>query len=267
MLRKDLLNEKKYIYYARTYRHLQYSPWKNTLFLCLLVVPSLVMFILYMDDITSFLSILAASILGKIFPGIPLNLSVSEFSFLGVIKFLDLPTVYPNLSFVFINFLVSLAIILFLVTGKRLGNSISIYLLMGFFVHLINCLYFIFSPTYFPYSAFDYSSLYMKQQVGIWITFIVLTAMFVSFMGRLGIITKLITFIGIMLYSFVFGAVRYIVFLYLIEKYSILYMAPMFFVLGPLFDFLYMVSIYGFFIDKMIKLYDSNEGREEWQWS
>ena len=259
--------KKKTIYYARTYRHLQYSPWKNTLFFCLLLVPSLVMFLLNMQNITSFLSILAASILGKIFRGIPLYVSDSEFSFLGVIEFLDLPTVYPNLSFVFINFLVSLVLVLFLVTGKRLGKPVSIYLLIGLFIHLINCIYFIFSTTHFPYSAVDFSTLYMKQQVGIWITFFILTAMFVSFMGRLGIITKLFTFIGIMSYSFVFGAVRYIVFLYLIEKYSILYMAPMFFVLGPFFDFIYMVSIYGFFLDKMIKLYDSNERREEWQWS
>ena len=259
--------KKKTIYYARTYRHLQYQPWKNTLFFCLLVVPSLVLFILNMDYITSFLSILAASILGKIFPGIPLNLIDSEFSILGVIKFLDLPTVYPNLSFVLINLLVTVSLILFLVTGKRVGKSVSIYLLMGLFVHLINCIYFLFSPSYFPYNAFDYSTLYMKQQVGIWITFIILTAMFVSFMGRLGIIPKLVTFFGLLTYSFVFGAVRYIVFLYLIEKYSILYMAPMFFVFGPFFDFLYMVSIYGFFINKMITLYDSNKGREEWQWS
>ena len=259
--------KKKTIYYARTYRHLQYSPWKNTLFFCLLLVPSLVIFILNMQNITSFVSVLAANIIGEIFPGIPLYVSNSDFSFLGVIEFLDLPTVYPNLSFVFLNFIVSLALILFLMTGKRLGKPVSIYLLMGLCIHLINCIYFIFSPTYFPYSAFDYSTLYMKQQVGIWITFIILTAMFVSFMGRLGIITKIFTFIGIMSYSFVFGAVRYIVFLYLIEKFSILYMAPMFFVLGPFFDFLYMVSIYGFFIDKMVKLYDSNEGRKEWQWS
>lgn len=259
--------DKKIIHYARTYRYLQYSPLKNTLFFCLLLVPSLILFILNIQKISNFLSVSAASILGEIFSGIPLNIHKSEFSILGVIEILDLPTIYPNLPFVFINFLVSLGLILFLVTGKRLGKPLSIYLLLGLIIHLINCIYFIFSPNYFPYSAFDYSSLYMKQQVGIWITFIILTAMFVSFMGRLGIITKLLTFLGIMAYSFVFGAVRYIVFLYLIEKYSILYMAPMFFVFGPFLDFLYMVTIYGFFIDKMVKLYDSNEGRKEWRWS
>lgn len=107
----------------------------------------------------------------------------------------------------------------------------------------------------------------MKQQVGIWLTFMVLVGLIVGFMGNKGFLFKLLTFVSIMAYSFLFGFVRYILFLYMIQQYSILYMALMFFVFGPFFDFLYLVAIYGFFINKMVKLYDSDKGREEWQWS
>ena len=43
-------------------------------------------------------------------------------------------------------------------------------------------------------------------------------------------------------------------------------MALMFFVFGPLFDFLYLVAIYSLLVNKMVKIYDSGEGREDWKW-
>ena len=44
-------------------------------------------------------------------------------------------------------------------------------------------------------------------------------------------------------------------------------MALMFFVFGPFFDFLYLVGIYSIFINKMIELYESQAGKDEWLWS
>ena len=37
-------------------------------------------------------------------------------------------------------------------------------------------------------------------------------------------------------------------------------------VFGPLFDFLYLVAIYSLLVNKMVKIYDSGEGREDWKW-
>ena len=74
-------------------------------------------------------------------------------------------------------------------------------------------------------------------------------------------------FIGTILYSLVFGIIRYILFLYVLQRFSVLYMALMFFVFGPFFDFLYLVGIYSIFINKMIELYESQAGKDEWLWS
>ena len=41
----------------------------------------------------------------------------------------------------------------------------------------------------------------------------------------------------------------------------------MFFAFGPFFDFLYLVGIYGFFMDKVIKFYESAKGKGAWRWS
>ncbi|HEX3022795.1 MAG TPA: hypothetical protein VHP81_10430 [Lachnospiraceae bacterium] len=44
-------------------------------------------------------------------------------------------------------------------------------------------------------------------------------------------------------------------------------MAVLFFIFGPLFDFLYFVFFYGIYIDRSIKHYDSKKGREQWGWA
>lgn len=219
------------------------------------------------DDITYFFSDRAADVLGKTMVGAPIYIEQSEFSILSQMNYVAFPTTYPQISFIIANLIIVIVLLLFLNSGKRSGKPVAIYFTLGSVTHLINCIYFLFAANFFPYTATAYSDLYMKQQVGIWLTFMVLVGLIVGFMGNKGFLFKLLTFVSIMAYSFLFGFVRYILFLYMIQQYSILYMALMFFVFGPFFDFLYLVAIYGFFINKMVKLYDSDKGREEWQWS
>ena len=80
-------------------------------------------------------------------------------------------------------------------------------------------------------------------------------------------LAKVITLIAVMTYSIVFGAVRYVVFIYLLYRYSVIYMTLFYFMIGPMFDFLYLVMIYAIFVNRMIKIYDSRDGKEEWAWS
>ncbi len=40
-----------------------------------------------------------------------------------------------------------------------------------------------------------------------------------------------------------------------------------YFIIGPMFDFLYLVMIYAVFVDRMIGVYDSRKGKEVWKWS
>lgn len=259
---------KKKIYYARTYRRLNKGGIKELAITCCLICFALLLFIVNLKKITFFMSWLAAELLGKEFPGLRVQIVESEFSFISQINLVEMPTVYPDTLHILINIIVLLLLILFACTGGRKGKPLSIFLLIVMVIHMINCIYFLFAENYFPYSVYQYSDLYMKQQIGIWLVFIILSGCTIGFMGRKGLLYKAATFLGTILYSLAFGIIRYVLFLYLLEKFSILYMAMMFFVLGPFFDFLYLVGIYALFINKMVSIYDSSEkGREEWMWS
>ena len=83
----------------------------------------------------------------------------------------------------------------------------------------------------------------------------------------LGVIYKLLTLLAIMLYSIVFGTVRYVIFIWLLYRFSVIYMAFFYFMIGPMFDFLYLVMIYAVFVNRMIGVYDSRKGEEVWKWS
>ena len=257
---------KKSIYLARTYRYLDTNIVQNVLYMLILVVPSLILLILNIEKLTGIIAEMGISVLRSVWPNRFFEIKQCDFSGLAVMNYIDIPTVYPNITFSFWNLVIVFIGLLFLGLGPRKGKPIAIYFMMDMIVHLTNCVYFVFAAEYFPFSATDYSELYIKQQLGIWLAFIVLAALVTSFLGNKGYGYRIMTFAGTMVYSLIYGVVRYIVFLYVLMRFSILYMALMFFVLGPLFDFLYLVSFYSIFINRMVKLYDSREGRGEWRW-
>lgn len=258
---------KKSIYYTRTYRRLKKNTLGNILYLSIVVIPVLILFVLNIKNITRFMSQMTVTILGKVYPGTPLYIREELFSIIARMEYVELPTVYPKISFILINFIITLLLIMFLNSGNRKGRPLSIYLLMMLLVHIINCIYFIFAAKYFPYTAHQYSILYMKQQIGIWLAFIILAGLITGLLGTSRVLSRVVTFASTLLYSFIYGAIRYVLFLFIIEEFSIIYMAPLYFALGPFFDFLYLVLIYGIYINKMIKTYDSEDGRGEWLWS
>lgn len=70
---------------------------------------------------------------------------------------------------------------------------------------------------------------------------------------------------AILVYSVVFGCFRYIVFFYILTKYSYLFMPVLFFAFGPLIDFIYIVGLYSFFISLLaVKMKGS---LTKWRWS
>lgn len=258
---------KRSIFYARTYRYLSINWLKGILYMLLLVLPVLVIFILNLKRITMTISVLAIRVLDQAYPGLPVSIAEGDFSILSPTAYIKMPNIYPKLPFVLANLAVCLLIIAVLMTGKRKGKPVALYMLLAAFIHTVNCIYFIFATNHFPYSIEQFSDLYIKQQIGIWLTFILLAGIVTAFLGGRGYIYKALGFFAIIAYSLLFGGVRYVVFLYLLYRFSLLYMALMFFVFGPLFDFLYFVSVYSFLVNKLVTVYDSSKGREEWRWA
>lgn len=262
------MKQKKQIYFSRTYRHLSINKLETVLYIILFAIPALILLLFYYSDLTYIISKISVNILEDYIPINFSNVGSGEFlSLLGDVKFLKIPNVVPSIRFIIINFIITFIFFVFFSTGKRSGKPVSVYMVMLLLTHISSCIFFYFFSKYFPYTASEYSELYIKQEVSIWIFFVIISGIITGLLGFRGIILRMITVISIMTYSFIFGAVRYIFFLYVIYKFSILYMPVLFFMLGPLFDFLYFVFFYGIYIDGSIKRYESDKGRDQWEWA
>lgn len=260
--------EKQKIYYTRTYRHLLVNKKGSILYFLLLVLPSLIALLLFYGRITELVSALAVKAFGFLDPTLRLGHAEHEFiPGLSMIHIVTVPSSYPKPGFILMNIGAVLLILTIALSGKRRIKPISIYLSIMMFVHVINCLFFLFAGKEFPYTPAQYSELYMKQQVGIWICFLIIIGLVTGLLGVGSYTLRVVVFVSVMLYSFVFGTVRYILFLYIIHRWSLIYMALFFFALGPFFDFLYLVSIYGFYINKMTDIYTDGKRKEDWVWS
>ena len=76
-----------------------------------------------------------------------------------------------------------------------------------------------------------------------------------------------LTFIVIMVYSILFGSVRYIVFVLGLNFLSNLFMAPVYFMFGIFLDFLYIVAIYAVYVRKVSDVYSQRKEQGRWSWS
>jgi len=113
------------------------------------------------------------------------------------------------------------------------------------------------------YSMVIYLDLYMKTVVCIWliIPYILLIGFIplpINFLQKLGIILLTVT------YSIIFGLLRYIVYIYILREFSYLFMAIIFFMFGPFFDFVYVVGFYSVFVSNLAVKIKGDETK--WGW-
>ena len=259
--------EKNIIYYARTYRRISASKVKCILYMSLLILPMLLLLWFHLDNLTRWISETAVHVLGKNCPYIPAGIKTVRYGLFGNLSYLDIPTVYPGFQASLTGAVVSFLAIVVIANLPWKGRPVAIYLILNAGIHLINCLWFLFGEKYFPYALTTFSELYILQEIGIWIIFLIMTGAVTGIVGDKGLLDKFLTVLAVMAYSILFGTVRYIVFMYLLYQYSVLYMALFYFTLGPMFDFMYLVMVYAFFVNRMIRLYDSHNGKGVWKWS
>jgi hypothetical protein len=88
--------------------------------------------------------------------------------------------------------------------------------------------------------------LYILQQTGVFFFTPILLALSLSLFtfSWLNLPLNAITIALSLTYSSVFGGLRYIVFAYTLKNFSYIHMPAMFFLFGPLLDFIYIVSFY-----------------------
>ena len=258
--------QKKTIYYSRTYRKIHTNFLHASLYLFFVVLPVLVILLLNLDTITYMLSELAQKILSAALPEKTFEIMESNFVPFGSTYCISFDSRFPSGLELMINLAVVSVIIAILILSSMRGKPLTVYLLFSFMVHIVSCVYFIFERDSFVYTATEFSDIFIKQQISIWILFVVMMGIITAFVGSKGLLSKFTAFFALLIYSGMFGTVRYIIYMFILARFSILYMADMYFVVGPIFDFLYLVGIYAVFTDRMQKRLDSPAGEEEWQW-
>lgn len=260
------MKEKKYIYYVRTYRRVKADYIRGTLYVLIMCVPSLWLLISNIDFITKKLCEFAAGTINKALPSVTATPKESLYVPFGTMYYLDFTSRMPSPQELLINLAVILGVIAVILISSRQGKPLAVYLLFSFLVHIISCVYFIFETESFVFTAADFSNIMVKQQIGIWVLFIIMIGLVTGFLGNRGYVYKVATYFAVLIYSFIFGFLRYTIFMFILAKFSLLYMADMMFTLGPLFDFLYLVMIYSVYADRIQRIYDSAEGEGEWKW-
>ncbi|MBN1445050.1 MAG: hypothetical protein JW957_02960 [Candidatus Omnitrophica bacterium] len=257
-------NNKDVIFYHRAYRKL---PSPGLIFslveISLLFLFFAVIIFYVFPQLSSFTSSLSKYILSFVMP--PNTLVISSEKFMSK-NFYIIARIgkFPSTTFLFFTMLATVLAAVLSVKTRKIPKSVGVWIFYVCILNLLSCLFFLYAPDRFPYDIKIFSDLYMRTQITVWffiplIIPLALSPFPTNVLMKGGIITL------ILLYSIVFGCVRYIVFFYILAKYSYVFMPVLFFALGPLLDFVYIIGLYSFFVSFIAVKMKGN--LTKWQWS
>ena len=252
---------KKTINYSRAYRYMNLDK-TNVVMVALFTALILGVYLHFYKEISYAFAYGAMEILQHVFPEGALRLATSMFTNDYSLYYVETIGSFPSVLFSWVNVVFTLLFLLFVCYVMKTG-TLSIFLSYISLIHLASCLFFIFWPEYFPYTAAMFSDIYIKQQATM-CCFLVIIMGFAVLLPPLHFIQAFLALGSLAVYSIIFGFVRYITFLFVLYKFSVLYMCVLFFVLGPFIDFLYLVGIYSLAVCKAAGNLESQ--REIWQW-
>jgi hypothetical protein len=242
--------EKSVIYYARFGRVLKFNKYLFLLQLTLLVFVFEFLVVFFIEDYFKVLSNITKRVL--------------EDSYAGSYKFLNFTLEYsisqgrlPTLQESFTYLILSLLSLLLLTRKSNpLPKYVSAWLMYIAFVYFVSSFYFLLFLEKFPYTERDFAILYILQQTGvfIFIPFVLGLSLSIFTFSLLNLLFNAFTILLTLIYSSVFGGVRYILFVYMLKKLSYIHMPAMFFIFGPLLDFIYIVSFYSLCLYMTLRL-------------
>lgn len=269
---KKRINEKELhlksnIFYARTYRHLKINYKSMIIYYFLYAIPVIIVYLFSYSRITYAISKWTLNILYAFISRREIDILSGKFlPYFGDVYYLKLPSNMPSFTLIIINLVITFFLVILCLHMKDSAKPIAVYLISALLIHLSSCIFFLVAHNYFPYTLVNYSELYMKQQVGIWLSFIVIAVLTSGSISHSGI-SKYIMLFSVIAYSFIFGCLRYVIFLVILMKATLLYMPILFFSFGPFFDFLYLVCIYSIHINRLTIKFDDKKRGEEWYWA
>lgn len=201
------------------------------------------------------------------------DVEINNFYFLnpkwGIsLKYIVIPGKYPTTSFVLYNLVLSILLIILININpikSKINLAIRLFIFFLILPLLSSCIYFLIMNStnifYFPYTIKDFSLLYLSLQNGSFIFISIILSLAISFLSfsfRV-IFLNVIFYIFVIFYTILFGYLRYLFFLMILNKYSYLYMASLFFSLGPFIDFIYLTFFYGLYLSFINKTFNNNK--------
>ncbi|MCP5053558.1 MAG: hypothetical protein GY940_40705 [bacterium] len=253
--------EKDLIYYHRAYRKLANHSFTYIILTVLVLAILVTMVMVFHPQITLIISTISRDVLSLTVPGELVEV-VGKPYLVDDVYLVTLPGRYPSIRLSIIVAIVSLTFFFVSISVKQVIDPKLVWLIFLSFINLFAALYFIFFAGYFPYDMEIFSEMYMKTEVGIWvlIPFILTVALLPL---RINLFKKSGVILLTLLYSIVFACIRYMAFLYLLRATTYLFMAMMFFMLGPFLDFTYIVGSYSL----CVKNTGNKTGEEQSQWN
>ncbi|MCP5048283.1 MAG: hypothetical protein GY940_14020 [bacterium] len=254
---------KNQIYFHRSYRKLERHSLGYLAVMFLLQVGVVAFFIMYFyPEITLTIATITKSVLSSLVPEQLIDIVARPYIY-DHVYIVTLPGRYPSLHLSIIVAIISLTFFFLAISFKKVIDPKLVWLIFIGFINLSAALYFIFFSGYFPYDMEIFSEMYIKTEVGIWVIIpFILTVALIPFPIRLR--KKMAVILLTLSYSLVFACARYIVFLYFLRSTTYLFMALMFFMLGPFLDFIYIVASYSMCLSTSGK--QTQKKLELWNW-
>ncbi|MBX0312679.1 MAG: hypothetical protein JHC31_13080 [Sulfurihydrogenibium sp.] len=252
---KTFKAERPAIGYARFGRVLRLNKYLFLFQFIFLTIVFELLVISFLDDYFSILSDITKRILEDSY--------TENYKFLGFnLKFSIPPGRLPTLQEAFIYLLISILSLLFFISRfNPLPKHISASLMYATSVYLMSSFYFVFFLNSFPYTERDFAIFYILQQIGIFLFIPILLTFSLSIFtfSWLNLLLNAITIALTLIYSSVFGGLRYMVFAYILKNFSYIHMPAMFFLFGTLLDFIYIVSFYSLCLYITIRLFQKRQ--------
>jgi len=251
------------IFFHRAYKKLpHFSVWTMAKLLLLVGILDVLIFIYHRELTHGFVTMVRGILLRC---GIYTDLLY--WPFLPVVirnmPILDSACLFPSWHLALYTLVVALVIIVILPRLYRIPRAIVVYFVLLSLLNVASAAFFLLAPHRFPYDIADFSMLYMGTQLGMWLLIPLVLAVVLAPLPAY-LFEKLLVIFLTVVYAVTFGAIRYAALLYLLNKVTVLYMAAMFFAVGPLIDFFYVVAIYSVYVN--ILALRLQKAQEIWRW-
>jgi len=250
--------------YHRAYRKLHYGSLGMRIFSHLIMFAIvLVLLFIFLEKLTFIYSGFASALIQNSIP----NLSINWITMFNTRIWVILGQgIYPSDTLLIVIAVLSIIIGLIAYLLKRIPLPIRLGAKVAVFISLVGCVYFWFWSNKFPYDLNDFSSLYVSAEIGMWIAIPAMLT-FALMPLPVSIFKKALLIIFTMIYTYVFGSLRYAFFLFILAKFSYLWMSFLYFIFGVFFDFAFMIAFYSFFISLVAPGIFKNRGIWRWLYS